>query len=314
MVLLPWERLLWSGQPVWSAGVRYTLTDFRLVVGIAHRPGKPREPGSPGNIDEILLDDIADVELSTSTLDRLLGTATLTIHARGSRRAPLRLAGVRRGAQMASLLALLTGDPRPSLDEQAVRTALAWSPSASRLGALRLAAGLGAAVVVVFAVAISLRGESGTVVFPLDDAIYPAGVKRARADIVRFMEADVMPWARVALAPLVGGPERVTCATCHGQDPEGRQWQMPGVSALPEPHFKLLGWETYSAGMDAQMRNAIYGYLAESDNQARATYMRDVIMPGMARLLHRPAYDFTKSYAHNRSRLAFGCYHCHRVG
>ena len=88
---------------------------------------------------------------------------------------------------------------------------------------------------------------------------------------------------------------------------------MPAVAALPEPHFKQLGWELYSTAMDAQMRNAIYGYLAESDNQARAAYMRQVVMPGMARLLHRPAYDFTKSYEYNRTRAAFGCYHCHRV-
>jgi hypothetical protein len=65
--------------------------------------------------------------------------------------------------------------------------------------------------------------------------------------------------------------------------------------------------------MDAQMRNAIYGYLAEPDKQARATYMREVVMPGMARLLRRQPYDFANSYAYNRQRAAFGCYHCHRV-
>ena len=65
--------------------------------------------------------------------------------------------------------------------------------------------------------------------------------------------------------------------------------------------------------MDAQMRNAIYGYVAESDKQAKAAYMREFVMPGMAQLLHRPAYDFTRPYAFNRSRQAFGCYHCHRV-
>jgi serine/threonine protein kinase len=73
------------------------------------------------------------------------------------------------------------------------------------------------------------------------------------------------------------------------------------------------GWETYSASMDAQTRNAIYGYIAEADNQTKAAYMREVVMPGMARLFHRPAYDFTKPYDYNRTRLAFGCYHCHRV-
>jgi hypothetical protein len=65
--------------------------------------------------------------------------------------------------------------------------------------------------------------------------------------------------------------------------------------------------------MDAQMRNAIYGYMALSEKQDRAAYMRQVVMPGMARLLNRPAYDFTKTYDYNRANHAFGCYHCHRV-
>lgn len=127
------------------------------------------------------------------------------------------------------------------------------------------------------------------------------------------MDADVMPWARATFGPLKGGPDRVTCATCHGRDAELRSWRMPAVAALPKPEVREGGWEIYSAGMDAQMRNAIYGYLAEPDKQAKAAYMRETVMPGMSRLLHRPAYDFTRSYAYNRSRLAFGCYHCHRV-
>jgi hypothetical protein len=88
---------------------------------------------------------------------------------------------------------------------------------------------------------------------------------------------------------------------------------MPAVAALPQPDVRDEGWERYGGVMDAQMRNAIYGYLAESENQGRAGYMRERVMPGMARLLHRPAYDFTRTYAFNRSQLAFGCYHCHRV-
>ena len=80
-----------------------------------------------------------------------------------------------------------------------------------------------------------------------------------------------------------------------------------------QPVVRDSGWETYTTRMDAQMRNAIYGYLAESDNQAKAAYMREVVMPGMARLLGRPAYDFTQPYAFNRSHFAFGCYHCHKV-
>ena len=88
---------------------------------------------------------------------------------------------------------------------------------------------------------------------------------------------------------------------------------MPAVSALPEPDVKDRGWEIYTSTMDAQMRNAIYGYLAESANQQKAAYMREVVMPGMARLLRRPAYDFTRAYEFNRTRHALGCYHCHQV-
>ena len=88
---------------------------------------------------------------------------------------------------------------------------------------------------------------------------------------------------------------------------------MPAVAALPETEVRESGWEHYGGRMDAQMRNAIYGYQAESQKQAHAGYIREVVMPGMTQLLHRPAYDFTKPYEYDRSRLAFGCYHCHRV-
>lgn len=122
-----------------------------------------------------------------------------------------------------------------------------------------------------------------------------------------------MPWARATLGRIKGGPERVSCETCHGSHPEARDWQMPAVAALPEPDVRDSGWEQYGGPMDAQLRNAIYGYRAESENQTRAGYMRETVMPGMARLLHRPPYDFTKPYDFNRSHLAFGCYHCHMV-
>jgi hypothetical protein len=122
-----------------------------------------------------------------------------------------------------------------------------------------------------------------------------------------------MPWARQALGPVVGAPELVTCNTCHGAHPEENDWHMPAVAALPRPAVRVAGWENYGGTMDAQMRNAIYGYGAESDRLARASYMREVVMPGMAQLLGRPAYDFTQAYAFNRSHFTLGCYHCHRV-
>jgi hypothetical protein len=160
---------------------------------------------------------------------------------------------------------------------------------------------------------IGPRGQTrAAIAYPFNDAIVPGGIKRDQEQIVRFMETTVMPWARTALAPIVGGEDRVACATCHGAGTE-RGWEMPAVAALPSPVVRQLGWERFGGEMDAQMRNAIYGYIAESDNQAKAAYMREIVMPGMARLLRRPAYDFTRSYDYNRSHLAFGCYHCHRV-
>jgi hypothetical protein len=127
------------------------------------------------------------------------------------------------------------------------------------------------------------------------------------------MQTEVMPWARRALAPIVGSPDSVTCGTCHGLRADATGWQMPAVAALPRPVLREAGWENFGGPIDAQMRNAFYGYAAEPANASRAGYMREIVMPGMARLLRRPAYDFTRTYEYNRERYAFGCYHCHKV-
>ena len=304
---LPWERLLWSGRPALhlmradARGVRYALTDFRLV----------RLHGEGG--DELALHDIGEITRTESRLDRLIGTSTIAVQPRDPQRATIVLGGVRHGAQLAALIELLAGDPRALVDPESVRAVMAWQPRTASAGAREALAGLAAVLIAAFAAAIGFHGTSITVTHGPDDPIDPGGRKRDRDAIVRFMNTDVLPWARATLGPLKGGPDRVTCQTCHGEDAESRGWRMPAVAALPEPDVRNGGWEMYSGGMDAQMRNAIYGYLADSDKQAKAAYMREVVMPGMSRLLHRPAYDFTRPYAYNRSRLAFGCYHCHRV-
>ena len=305
-VPLPWERLLWRGRPLRLrrrlAGERYFLTDFRLV-SIA------RDATS-----ELTLSDIGDVHRTESALDRLLGTSTLTIHARRRAVAPLVLRAIRSGAQLAALIELLSGDPHASLDHEAVRAALSWDPRQRASGALEALVSILVVVLAVFAVAIGLHGTASTpIAHAPDDAIRPNGLKRSRAEIIRFMEQDVMPWARETLGRIKGGPDRVTCETCHGGDAQSRDWRMPAVAALPLPDVKERGWEIYGGSMDSQMRNAIYGYVAESEKQAKAAYMRGVVVPGMARLLHRPAYDFTKTYDFNRAHDAIGCYHCHRV-
>ena len=302
-VPLPWERRLWSARAWWSPWRRYVLTDVRLV----------RVDGARS--DEIALEDIGDVHTSQSWLDRAAGTSTLTIDRRGRRHDPLVLRGVRRGSQLAALLELLATAPHASIDDGAARAAMRWEPRTVNRGVRRMAAALATALAALVAVAIAFSGSVEAIAYPADDAIYPAGHKRDRETIVRFMESAVMPWARAALAPIVGGAERVTCATCHGTGAASRDWRMPSVARLPEPQFRQIGWDGYGGGvgLDAQMRNAIYGYSAESGKQPKAAYMREIVMPGMALLLHRPAYDFTRSYEFNRTQFAIGCYHCHRV-
>jgi hypothetical protein len=283
------------------AGERYLLTDFRLLR-VTRR-----------GVEEITLDDVADIQRTESTVDRILGTSTIVVHPRQRGASPIVMAAVRRGAPLAALLELLAGDPRALREPDAIRCALAWEPRTPAFALREAIAGLIAILTLTFAVAIGLHGKTTAITYPADDAITPAGEKRSYADIVQFMEAEVMPWARETFGRLKGGADRVTCETCHGAQGLARGWQMPAVAALPQPLVRDRGWETYTTRMDAQMRNAIYGYVAESDNQTKAAYMREVVMPGMARLLRRPAYDFTRPYEYNRTQHALGCYHCHKV-
>ncbi len=308
LVPLPWERVLWCGRPAGRAvsRVRYFLTDFRLVRLDGRR------------LTELALLDILEIQQRRSRLERLTRTSTLVVRSR-RRSEQLAFEHIRDGAQLAAVLELLAGEPQARLDLGAVAAALKWHPPTFRGGAgprtplVRNLAVVSVACSSIFGVAIALHGTPAPAAYAPDDPVYPSGHKRSQADIVQFMQRQVMPWARVTLAPIKGGVDRVTCETCHGRNAEARGWRMPAVAALPEPDLRQSGWEHWGGTMDAQMRNAIYGYRAESDNQARAGYMREMVMPGMARLLNRPAYDFTKPYEYNRSRSAFGCYHCHLV-
>lgn len=304
-VLLPWERLLWSSRP-WRllrrlAGEQYLLTDFRLLRVTRHASV------------ELALDEVGDIQRIESAADRLLGTSTILVYPISGDARPIVLTAVRRGGQLAALLELLAGDPRAPRDADAVRSALAWEPRLPAFDLRGALAGFVAVLVAMFAVAVGLNGKTVAVTYAPDEAIAPNGEKRSQAEIIRFMETDVMPWARATLGRIKGGPDRVTCETCHGAHAAARGWRMPAVTALPQPDVRDRGWEIYTTSMDAQMRNAIYGYLAESENQAKAAFMREVVMPGMSRLLRRPSYDFTQPYEYNRSHHALGCYHCHQV-
>ncbi|HXH06056.1 MAG TPA: hypothetical protein VNI83_05625 [Vicinamibacterales bacterium] len=279
--------------------VEYLLTDLRLIIRYA------------GGADEAAVHDIVAVARASGLPWRYgLRLALRAGAGRGGAPVWIALRGLSRRAALALVLQLL------SLEgvEVDLDPALARDAMAEPLGWRRLATA-GAAVAMMLSLAIGLRGDEAAIVYPPDDAIMPGGVRRSEAEIARFMRDEVMPWARRVLGPVVGGADRVTCETCHGQDAERRRWRMPGVSALPYPKVRGNRLEhTVGTGADPQLRNAIYADLAQDEElQETAAYMRQVVMPGMAALLHRPPYDFTRPYRENRRRFAFGCYHCHRV-
>jgi hypothetical protein len=308
---LPWEQVLWTSAPAFPISLfrrrtEYAFTDFRLVIQRKNC-----------TVDELALHDIESVALTQTWWQRTAGTSTVRVFSRRNG-ATLELANIRHGPQLALILQLrateLFGDDVRQLDAEFFRSAL--GPDARSL--LQPRQGLVLAATLVFGllfgiVEIARHSSLPPVVYGPDDAIAPNGSRRSREQIAAFMERDVMPFARHALGPLVGGAGNVTCETCHGADAKARNWRMPGVRALPEPQLRLAGLERARLWLDPQMRNAVYGYLAEEDKQSIASYMRQVVMPGMARLMHRPAYDFAKSFGYNRSRAAVGCYHCHLV-
>ena len=307
---LAWEQVLWSASPqlpvrLWRSRTEYAFTNFRLVVKRKNR-----------TLDELALADIDAVSLTQTWWQRAAGTST--VHVSSNRRgSALHLANIQHGPQLALVLQLrateLFGDDM-NLDADFFRRAL--GPTTPPL--LRPHRAFALVATIFFAVAIGIiqlarHSSLPPVVYAFDDSIVPRGSRRSAEEIVTFMEREVMPFAREALGPIVGGKDHVTCETCHGADAKQRNWKMPGVRALPEPELRLAGLEHAGSSVDPQMRNAVYGYLAEANKQSIAAYMRQVVMPGMAKLMHRPAYDFAKSYGYNRSRAAVGCYHCHLV-
>src|SRR5439155_27020963 len=162
------------------------------------------------------------------------------------------LRDIHHGPHLALLLQLLASD-RQSLDQQFVRDAL--STDASPL--LRPNHAVVAVATVLFTLVFVVAGLAHrTTLMPItygaNDPIAPNGQRRLLPDIVAFMERDVMPFARRALAPVVGGADKVQCETCHGDDAPERRWKMPGVRVLPDPVFELAGMERAGFWLDPQ--------------------------------------------------------------
>ena len=308
---LPWEQVFWRSAPAFPVSLsqpatRYALTDFRLVVRGRHR-----------TVRELALDDIDSVRLTQTWWQRAMGTSTIQVRSRRGGR-PLELTNIYRGPELTLILQLRATEPLSDdvRDPAADFFRSALGPGSRPILHRRRYTVMAATCIfaVLFGViALGRNKELPPIAYGTDDAVAPGGLKRPATEIAVFMERDVMPFARQALGPLVGGAEHVTCETCHGEDGKQRGWRMPGVRALPLPELRLAGLERARFWIDPQVRNAVYGYLAEAEKQSVAAYMRQVVMPGMAKLMHRPAYDFAKSYGYNRARAAVGCYHCHLV-
>ena len=260
------------------AGAEYGLTDVRMVRRCGERIER-----------EVILDDITRVAFHQSWTQRLRGTRTLLIHTR--RAETLALADLRRSDHLAVVLELLALDRREwRLDDAVLHHAMpSPRPAFMRPGGLTAAAAVVVFVVALLGLGLARVQSPIPVAHAPDDPIAPGGLRRSRAEIMAFMEREVMPFARRALGPLKGGPDKITCETCHGRDAIARSWAMPGVRALPEPHVRLAGMERLGFLLDPQMRNAVYGYLAGEENQTVAGYMRGIVLPGIAALLHRPA-------------------------
>lgn len=290
---LPWEHVRLRARC-------YAVTDFRVVT---LRRGRVT--------GEIALHDVASITIARHALTRVSSFGTLVVTSARGADSALRVPGVANVQQAALRLNLLLGDIRgipPGDNVQHLPMPAIWRvPTAQHLRIVLVGPAL--LLLTLAVVVIGLSARSAPVAYGPDDPVRPSGLKKSRAEIEAFMEHEVMPFARVALEPVVG-KGKVRCETCHGDNGRERHWAMPAVSALPEPTVRRVA---AAAGSDSQIRNALHGYLADSDNQRKADRMRGVVMPGMAALLRRPAYDFTHSYEENRERAAFGCYHCHMV-
>src|SRR5437868_14400072 len=97
------ERRLWSSR-------RSFLSDLRIAA-------PPYE---------LALDDIGDVHRAQTSVERVLGLSTIHVHPNDPRRPAVVLRHVRRGPQLAALIALVAADRRARANAEALREAMAW--------------------------------------------------------------------------------------------------------------------------------------------------------------------------------------------
>ena len=199
--------------------------------------------------------------------------------AAGSHRAASRPAR----STLAALLEWLSGEPGergPILDAKALRQR--WPGIHQLTRVPQGAGGLAAAVVAVFV--IGLRRRPSRHAPRRSDLL--TGVKRTRAEIVaswktRSCRGRGRP--RSLRAEVTGSPAKPVA-----RNPRSATG-VPAVAALPQPDVRTADGNT-TAGRWTRRCAAIW--LRRRVRQTGQGAMREIVMPGMAQLLHRPACDF----------------------
>lgn len=107
----------------------------------------------------------------------------------------------------------------------------------------------------------------------------------------RYMKKVVLPEMKQLFVGFDAGfAETFTCKTCHGEDPQGRGFEMPS------PHLEVLPSEP-----------AAFQKFAD-DHPEWIEFMSTKVRPRMASLLGLPEYD-----PQNPQPGAFGCTNCHTM-
>ena len=297
------------------SGYRYSMTNAMLRRERSSFRKHDRETAY------LPLAAIERLEIKRSAWQRALGVGDILLYAHSVSVPVMRLINISEPEIAAQRIQhQMSGTPGEVVPSAAVRPSIPVEELLAQDGrrvqrALSIAA---AALILTAALAAALHTSSQRTheiqpAYAENDPIYyPDGTRKPFLAVKAYMQARVMPFAKEALGPVVGN-ENVRCETCHGENPEARQYRMPAVSALPNSRRPGKSAQRSASSTDLQIHNAIVGHAHDFENAPIAEQMRRVVLPGMAKLLNRPVYDRSKTYQFNKANAAFGCYHCHQL-
>ena len=279
----------------------------------AHRlSSAPRHPAR--RVEELALDDVGEVHRTESTADRVLGTSTIVVHPRrrGVRRSSWRACAAARSSRRCSSCSPAIRRRRATPTRSA--SALAWEP---RAPARR-----------------SARGARRRHRHPhrhLRRRHRPARQDRrrhlrgrtmrsrrtARSGAAprssRFMEAEVMPWARATLGRLKGG--RRSRDVRHVPRRGRPRRAAGGCRRSPRCRSPTCGIAAGKPTRPAWTRRCATPSTATSPNPTTRprprTCARSSCRAWRGSSIVRPTISRNR-YEYNRTQHALGCYHCHQ--